>query len=180
VTQKYINVAVALLISSVFLLCGVNEAASPNPAKGADSARPKKIYDGDTVGAVVNGRLEKIRLLGIDAPEMEQSPWGSKARDCMEALLKASGPVLSLEYDLVRRDKFGRMLAYMWTHDGKMLNEEALRKGCAVLFTVPPNVKYAGRLSAAQKKAQQMKAGLWGVNGLRERPYDFRRKHPRR
>ncbi len=61
-----------------------------------------------------------------------------------------------------------------------MINEEMLGKGCAVLFTVPPNVKYAGRLRAAQKKARDLKAGLWGEHGLQERPYEFRKEHPRR
>ena len=68
----------------------------------------------------------------------------------------------------------------MWGQDGKMLNEEMLRRGCAVLFTVPPNVKYAGRLRAAQEKARELKVGVWSENGLKERPYEFRKEHPRR
>lgn len=142
--------------------------------------RLKKIFDGDTVAAFVDGQLQKIRLIGIDAPEMEQRPWGGKAKECIEALIRTTATKVSLEYDLERRDKYGRILAYAWTQDGKMLNEELLRQGCAVLFTVPPNVKYAGRLRFAQKKARDLKAGIWGENGLHDRPYDFRKEHPRR
>jgi micrococcal nuclease len=178
--QKYLNVIAFLCTACIFLLYGSKGISSQNAGRSADSVRTDKIYDGDTVGAVVNGRFEKIRLLGIDAPEMEQKPWGRKSRDCTGALLKASTSRVSLEYDLEQRDKYGRILAYIWTQDGKMLNEEILRKGCAVLFTFPPNVKYAGRFRAAQKKARDLKAGLWGENGLHERPYEFRKEHPRR
>lgn len=177
--KKHLNVIPALLISCVFLLYAVKETSSSNAGKGA-AARTEKIYDGDTIGAVVDKRFEKIRLLGIDAPEMEQRPWGGKAKECIEDLLRASALKVSLEYDLERRDKYGRILAYVWTQDGKMLNEELLKKGCAVLFTVPPNVKYVGRLRSAQKTARDLKAGIWVENGLQGRPYDFRKEHPRR
>jgi micrococcal nuclease len=98
----------------------------------------------------------------------------------METLIRASASKVSLEYDLERRDKYGRILAYIWARDGKLMNEEMLKRGCAVLFTVPPNVKYAGRLRNAQEKARELKAGVWGENGLKERPSEFRKEHPRR
>lgn len=178
--KKHLNVIPVLLISCIFVLFGVKGTSPSNAAKGDDTVRSERIYDGDTIGALVDGRFEKIRLLGIDAPEMEQRPWGREAKECIGALIRASASKVSLEYDMERRDKYGRILAYIWTQDGKMMNEEMLRKGCAVLFTVPPNVKYVGRLRAAQKKARDLKAGIWGENGLQERPYDFRKEHPRR
>ena len=140
----------------------------------------KKIYDGDTVSAFVDGHLEKIRLIGIDAPEMDQRPWGSKAKECLRSIISATDSRISLEYDIDRRDKYGRILAYIWTLDGKMINEEMMKKGCAVLFTFPPNVKYAERFRAAQKKAQEHKAGIWGDHALQESPYAYRKKHPRK
>jgi micrococcal nuclease len=178
--HKHSKVIPVLLISCIFILCGVKGTSSSNAGKGSDTARVEKIYDGDTIAAFVDGHFQKIRLIGIDAPEMDQRPWGSKAKECLEALMKASASKVSLEYDVERRDKYGRILAYIWTHDGKIMNEEILRKGCAVLFTVPPNVKYIGRLRAAQKKARDLKAGLWAGNGLQESPYEFRKEHPRR
>ena len=160
--KKHLNVIPVLLISCIFLLYGAKGTSSSNAGKGAGTVRTEKIYDGDTIGAVVDGHFEKIRLIGIDAPEMEQRPWGRKAKECIEALIRASASKVSLEYDMERRDKYGRILAYIWTQDGKMMNEEMLRKGCAVLFTVPPNVKYVGRLRAAQKKAREPEGGHLG------------------
>ncbi|MFZ2197973.1 MAG: thermonuclease family protein [Thermodesulfovibrionales bacterium] len=176
--KKHLNVV--LLIFCIFLLYGSTGVSASHHAKDADAVRSEKIYDGDTIGAVVDGRFVKIRLLGIDAPEMDQRPWGKKSRECLRSLISAADSKVSLEYDIDRRDKYGRILAYVWTQDGKMLNEEMMEKGCAVLFTFPPNVKYAARLRAAQKKAQEHKAGLWCERGLQESPYDYRKKHPRK
>ncbi len=179
--KKHLNVIPALLISCIFLLCGVKGASSSNAGKGAEkTVSVEKIYDGDTLGAFVDGRFEKIRLLGIDAPEMDQRPWGKKGKTCLKSFVKTSNSKISLEYDINRRDKYGRILAYIWTQDGKMINEEMLKKGCAVLFTFPPNVKYAERFRAAQQKARKYKSGIWSKNGLRQSPYDYRKEHPRR
>ena len=178
--NKCLSVISVLLIACIFFLYGAKGASSENPGKDPFTVHVEKIYDGDTIAAFVNGQFQKIRLIGIDAPEMEQRPWGGKAKECIEAFIRTTASKISLEHDLERRDKYGRVLAYVWTQDGKMINEEMLRKGCAVLFTVPPNVKYAGRLRAAQKKARDLKAGLWGENGLQERPSEFRKEHPHR
>ena len=179
--QKHLNVIPVLLVSCIFLLYGVKGTSSSNVGKGVGNVvQVKKIYDGDTIGAVLDGRFEKIRLIGIDAPEMDQRPWGRKAKECLESLLAAVNSRISLEYDIERRDKYGRILGYIWLQDGRMLNEEMLKKGFAVLFTCPPNVKYVMRFRAAQERARDNKIGIWGENGLQERPYDYRKEHPQR
>jgi len=177
--NRYSSIVPVLLISCIFVLCGTKGVYPAKPGMGSAAILVKKIYDGDTIGVLIAGQFQKVRLIGIDAPEMDQRPWGGKARDCLEALIRATASKVSLEYDLEQKDKYGRLLAYVRTQDGKIINEEMLRKGCAVLFTLPPNVKYAGRLQAAQCKARDLKAGIWGEHGLQERPYDFRKEHPR-
>lgn len=169
--KRYLRTIIVLLFFFVFFSYGYSTSVKKQAVK---------IYDGDTIGAAVDGRFEKIRLLGIDAPEMDQRPWGKKSRECLIALISDAASKISLEYDIERRDKYGRILAYIWTEDRKMLNEEMMKNGCAVLFTFPPNVRYAERLRAAQKKAQEQKAGLWGESGLEESPYNYRKKHPRK
>jgi len=179
--KKYYVISFVLLLSFISLTYGVKERPSSVIKNGTGKAlRVEKIYDGDTIAVIVNGQFEKIRLIGIDAPEIGQTPWGKRAKTCIESLMAAAASRISLEYDVVKRDKYGRILAYLWTSDGKMINEEMLLKGYAVLFTIPPNVKYVERFRAAQKEAQQHKTGIWGENGLRERPYDYRKEHPRR
>ena len=179
--KRYYVISFILILSVISLAYGIKERYSPADNKGAGKTlRVEKIYDGDTIGAVVDGSFEKIRLLGIDAPEMDQRPWGGKARECLRSLISAADSRISLEYDIERRDKYGRILAYIWTQHGQMINEEMMKKGCAVLFTFPTNVRYAERFRAAQKKAQEHKSGIWGERGLQESPYDYRKKHPRK
>ena len=169
------GIIVILFLLSAFLSFGYSLREGPEK-----TVRVTRIYDGDTVGALVAGRFEKIRMIGIDAPEMDQGAWGRRSKKCIESLIAAEGATVFLEYDVERRDKYGRLLAYIRTKDGRLLNEELLRNGCVVLFTIPPNVRYAGRFRAAQKKAREQKAGVWHENGLREQPSEYRREHPRR
>lgn len=134
----------------------------------------KKVVDGDTV---VLSTGEKVRLIGIDAPEarhneklkrdMEKT---KKDADTIIALGKRStqftrslveGKRVRLEFDVERRDRYGRLLAYLYTEDGVFVNAEILKEGYAMVMTVPPNVKYKDFFAELQKKARENKLGLW-------------------
>jgi len=144
---------------------------------GQGHARVVKVYDGDTVSIVIKGRKEKIRLIGIDAPEIKQKPWGTRAKRHLEKLLAASERKVVLEFDVEKRDKYGRFLCYIFSSDGKMLNLQMVRDGYAMLLTIPPNIKYVDELKAAQTEARQRGCGIWSVKGLQETPADFRKRH---
>lgn len=179
--KKYLKFIAAVTLVIISLLYGLSE--KDIPIEGANKTenliRVEKVNDGDTITAIVENRYEKIRLIGIDTPEMGQRPWGRKAKEYLEGLVDSSSQTLTIQYDIELKDKYGRMLAYIWTKDGRLINEELLRKGYAVLFTFPPNVKYVDRFISAQKEAQDKKLGIWGKNGLKQRPYDYRKEHPR-
>ena len=138
-----------------------------------------KVNDGDTVTVLMNGHRERIRLIGIDAPEMGQRPWGGKAKRHLEDILYSSQSVF-IEYDVEKRDKYGRLLAYIRTADGRMVNTGMLRAGYAVLFTFPPNVNHVEEFTTAQRQARERKRGIWGNDGLSQLPVDWRREHPQR
>ena len=166
-------VLVALLfVSSERALAGVGD-------KAGNAARIVRVNDGDTITVSINGRREKTRLIGIDAPEIGQGPWGERAKRHLEDIFSSSRSV-SIEYDVERRDKYGRILAYIRTADGRLVNAEMLREGCAVLFTFPPNVKHVEEFTSAQRQARERKRGIWGKGGLSQLPVDWRRQHPRR
>mgnify|MGYP006300988565 CR=1 FL=1 len=102
-----------------------------------------KNYDGDTFTAHIPNHKpfrERIRLIGIDTPEKRQGKWGRKATLYTRYALK--GRTFCLEPDVQKRDKYKRLLAYVWIErdDGKlvMLNELLLREGLAVIETLPP------------------------------------------
>ena len=139
-----------------------------------------EVYDGDTLGVVINNKREKVRLTGIDAPEAGQAPWGAKARQYLQTLVSEADRQVKLEFDVEQRDQHGRILAYLKTPDGKHINLLMVRNGYAMLYTIPPNVRYADELAAAQTEARGKKIGIWSDQGLKERPGDYRKTHPRR
>lgn len=138
-----------------------------------------KVHDGDTLSVLIGNREEKIRLIGIDAPELGQEPWGRKAKRKLQDIIRKTDKTVRIELDVDERDKYGRLLAYLWTKDGRLVNEEMVRSGYALLYTIPPNVKYVDRLRKAQERASKKKVGIWGEKGLEERPSDYRKAHPR-
>ncbi len=155
-------------------------------ARGLGKFRVTRVHDGDTISIRVSGfaklpiKTERVRLIGIDAPELRQEPWGWLAKKQLKKLISESDWVVNVEFDVEQRDKYGRLLGYLWGKDGRMINETMLESGYAVLFTLPPNVKYAGRFTAVQKRAKAARAGIWSKGGLiRESPYEWRRRHPR-
>jgi endonuclease YncB( thermonuclease family) len=139
------------------------------PAEG-DACVVARIVDGDTL--TCDGG-ERIRLLLIDAPELSQAPWGQAARRELAALAPPGTP-LRLEHDVQRRDRYGRTLAYLWLPDGRLVNEELLRAGVAVVSVYPPNVRHVDRFRAVVAEAQSAGAGLWGTPAFDCTPRDHR------
>jgi micrococcal nuclease len=138
------------------------------------------VNDGDTITVLLNGKKTKTRLIGIDAPEMGQEPWGRKARGYLQKILKASDWRVSIEQDMEKQDKYKRLLAYVWLQNGAMANEQMLMDGYAFRFTMKPNTRYVDRLRKAQQNARSKKLGIWGPNGIQERPVDYKKSHPRK
>lgn len=147
--------------------------------QGEDVVHVSTVNDGDTVSVLVKGRQDKVRLIGIDAPEIGQKPWGEEARRGLESVIASSSWKVRLEYDVERADQYGRILAYIWTTDGKLINLLMLERGHAMLYTVPPNVKYTGQFRQAQEEARARRIGIWSENGLGEKPRDYRKENPR-
>lgn len=138
---------------------------------GASGCEVRRVVDGDTFYCA-DGR--KVRLIGMDSPELGQGESGREARKALSRLLPVGGQV-RLEGDVTPRDRYGRTLAYAWS-GGRLVNEAMVRGGWAVLYTVPPNVKYARRLERAQKRARAEGAGLWASGGFECPPSRYRRR----
>ncbi|MEW6068389.1 MAG: thermonuclease family protein [Nitrospirota bacterium] len=136
------------------------------------------VHDGDTVSVIINSKEEKVRLIGIDAPEISQRPWGKRSQEYLETVLSSSGWKVKLETDIEKKDKYGRILVYLWSDDDKMINLLMVKSGNAMLYTVPPNVKHVDEFISAQREAKDKRLGIWGEKGLKEKPSDYRRKHP--
>lgn len=139
-----------------------------------------RVVDGDTLEVDLAGRTEKIRLIGVDTPETVhptkgEEPYGKEASNFTKGQL--TGKQIRLEMDVQERDKYGRLLSYVWLGD-TFFNEELLRQGYAQLLTIPPNIKYVERFTATQKEAREAGRGLWGVGGQVENPTTTQPEQP--
>lgn len=120
----------------------------------------------------------KVRLVGIDAPDLQQQPWGFAAKQRLEAMINGT-PVL-LEYDRQQKDAFGRHLAYVW-QNGVLLNEQLVKEGYVLWVARSPNHKYDQRLENAQAWAKLMGQGIWNWDKpMRLTPAEFRKLEARR
>lgn len=144
---------------------------SPDPVSrhGLDCI-VSRIVDGDTFYCR-DGRT--VRLIGVDSPEHDQS-FGSVSREALVKMLPV-GSVVRRQVDVAPHDRYGRVLAYVWLGP-TLVNEQMVQDGWAVLYTVPPNVKYADRLRQAQNEARMVGAGLWAQRGFDCLPSDFRKR----
>jgi micrococcal nuclease len=139
-------------------------------AIGRASCTVTTIADGDTFRCSDGTR---VRLLGIDSPERGQGPAYQEARRGLQRYLKPAQTV-ALEVDVRPRDQYGRTLAYVWVGD-TLVNEALVRDGWALLYTVPPNVRYVDRIRQAERAARTGKRGLWSEGEISCRPAEFRR-----
>ncbi|MCK9420568.1 MAG: thermonuclease family protein [Nitrospirae bacterium] len=162
-----------------FCICSFSIDQSYAAQKPAGT-RVVKVHDGDTVTLVISGRMRKTRLIGIDAPEMNQRPWGRQAKEHLIGIMNNTGWLVTVETDEVTHDKYGRALVYLWTNNNELINERMVLDGYAVLFTIKPNVKYRDTFSRAEQRARQELKGIWGPKGLKEAPVKYREKHPRK
>ncbi len=64
-------------------------------------------------------------------------------------------------FDVEKRDQYGRILAYVYLQDGRMLNEEIVKSGYANVMTIPPNVKHEDRFRKVYREARENRRGLW-------------------
>lgn len=127
-----------------------------------------RVVDGDTIIVAIGNRRERVRLIGVDTPETvdPRRPvgcFGTEASNHTKSLLPA-GMAVRLERDAEQRDRYGRLLAYVYRHnDGLFVNEELLRDGYGQLLTIPPNVAHVDAFRDAQRVARESGAGLWSA-----------------
>jgi micrococcal nuclease len=171
--RSVLGAAVLALAAAAGAAAQARETPDSGPSRPNDTLPTcvvTQVVDGDTLQCRGAGR---IRLLGIDTPELSQRPFGRQAADALRDLAPP-GTKLAVERDVQPRDRYGRTLAYLWSNDG-MVNWALVRGGWAVTLTYPPNVRYVKWLTRAQRLAQADRAGLWARDGFSCLPRDRRR-----
>jgi micrococcal nuclease len=131
-----------------------------------------RVVSGQTLEATSMGKVLRVRLVGIEAPDIQQQPWGQAAKQQLETMV--SGKTVILELDGQDADKFGRQWAYVW-QNGKLLNEQLLQAGYVLWDGRSHNHKYDERLFQAQAWARIMGRGIWDTKQpMRQTPSEFR------
>lgn len=123
------------------------------------------VVDGDTIDVKIHNKEERVRLLLIDTPETKHpsKPVQAFGPEAFEYTKRALlGKKVGLEKDVSERDRYGRLLAYIWL-DGKMHNAELIEKGLARVATFPPDIKYVNYFREKQLEAQKQGVGIWSI-----------------
>lgn len=143
----------AMLPAGGGLSCGLPNLRTP--AKG--TVRVVRVIDGDTV-EIAGG--ERVRYVGMDTPEVGQRReyFGDEATQANRKLVE--GHDVRLELDVSERDRFGRLLRYVYV-DGMLVNAELVREGYAQAVTYPPDTRFQACLQAFEDEARAQKRGMW-------------------
>jgi micrococcal nuclease len=151
---------VALLGVLLAVIGAAPHAAAPERGRHGDVVR---VVDGDTIHVRVGERVEKVRYIGVNTPELRhptrgEEPGGQEATAINRALV--DGRRVRLELDVQERDRYQRLLAYVWVGE-RMVNAELLRRGYAQVMTVPPNVRHQQQFLGLERQARAAGRGLW-------------------
>jgi len=129
-----------------------------------------RVVDGDTLHVRLGSTTEKVRLIGMNTPETHgkgglKECYGQEATNRMMQLAPV-GTRVRLVRDIEARDRYGRLLAYVYRqHDGLFLDLAMAREGFADALSIRPNVAHAGEIAAAVSEAQRAHRGVWKACG---------------
>src|SRR4051794_41673132 len=155
-----------LLAAAVAAVLGLLHAGPGSPQVGRVEGRVTRVVDGDTIHVWTGDRDEPVRYIGVDTPESVKPGTPvqcfAKAASAENERLVA-GRRVRLVYDAERRDRYGRLLAYVYrlAPAPPLVNAELVRAGYARTLTIPPNVRFAGRFAALAREARVHERGLW-------------------
>lgn len=129
-----------------------------------ERATVTRVIDGDTIEVEINGRREEVRYIGINTPESYQ-PFGAEATAKNQELV--AGKEVRLVKDVSERDKYGRLLRYVYVGD-LFVNAELVKQGYANASAYPPDVKYSELFKNLEREAREANRGLWALSSEEE------------
>lgn len=165
-----------MLIKTVFICCCLvlllSCSSQPNPANLL-SAKVTRVVSGQTLEVLLTGTSEvaQVRIIGIDAPDLRQSPWGEAAKKKLIELVM--GLPIEIEQEDAQRDRFNRLTAHIWQNK-TLISQQLVRSGC-VLANDRYDHSYSKLLMESQEYARLMGYGIWNPKlAMRYTPSQFR------
>lgn len=158
-------IALLLFIGIIYLIRDPNLSSVQLPLtipslEEKETVLVTKVIDGDTI-EIEGGK--RVRYIGIDTPETEDPRrkvqcFGQEAYQKNKELVE--GKEVRLEKDVSEKDKYGRLLRYVYIGD-VFVNDYLVREGYARASSFPPDVKYQEQFRQAEKEAREQNRGLW-------------------
>jgi micrococcal nuclease len=154
----------AVLVCVMAVLAWLTPGPTPALAESPPAqAQVIRVIDGDTIQVRIGHVTELVRYIGIDTPETVHptrgpEPYGEAAKEVNRTLVEAQ--VVTLVFDVQERDRYFRLLAYVWVGD-RLVNAELVKKGYASAAAFPPNVRHAEYFRQLERNAREWKQGLW-------------------
>lgn len=164
-------VLLAPVLAVAVTACGGGSSSDDTPGV----ATVTRVVDGDTLRVDIDGERETVRLVGINTPETVAPDrpvecYGPEASEHLKELLP-DGTEVRLERDVEARDRYGRLLAYVYkADDGLFVNEDLVADGYAQARSYPPNTTLESELQAAQQQARSTGAGQWSACSPAQQP----------
>jgi micrococcal nuclease len=159
--RRFMLIAAVFLVSIFLVACGNKEEDKVEIPTSAVT-----VIDGDTIKVKMKNKTETVRILSVDAPEMNdpksgKQPFAEEATTFLTHLIQ-SGKTLTLEKDVSYRDPYKRFLAYAYVDD-KSVEEIMLEKGLVRVYQDPKNQKYLDKYRQIESSAKQKKIGIWSL-----------------
>jgi micrococcal nuclease len=136
------------------------------PGESAETAAVEWVIDGDTLDLIIDGRQERVRLIGVDTPETvsRETPvqcFGEEASAALKGLLPVNSAV-RIERDIEARDRFGRLLLYVYrAEDDLFINEWLVANGYGDTLFFEPNTAFRSSFTEKRNMARSVPLGLW-------------------
>ena len=171
--SRWIFTTVAILVVAIFTIVKFSYQKQDSQ-DGMVPATVLYVVDGDTVDVDLNGVKERVRLIGVDAPESvsaeesENSVYGEFASEYTREHLK-EGTVVYLTFDGEERDRYDRLLAYVWMEDARdnldyLFQKQLVEDGYAMAVSYEPNTSYRYILEQSMQEAIADRNGLWSYD----------------
>ncbi len=178
--ERLLGVLIVLALAAVLVgvvaigTAGPGSDAAPSASSGRAGELERGLVvgvaDGDTITVQIGGGRERVRYVGVDAPEVASDRTGGQAECGADAATDRNrslvmGEEVGLERDVNDRDRFDRLLRHVWIErdGGRLLvGEELVSEGLVEARSYPPDTRYDARLQEAERVARDAGAGIWG------------------
>jgi micrococcal nuclease len=181
---RRLRFGICVRVSGLIFLAGCQAPPSKYPA-----VQISRVLSGQSIEWIDKSQqppvIQQGRLVGIDAPDLGQEPWGKLAKQRLEELVsQSSKDGVSIELEGTEPDKFGRKFVYLWK-DGQLLNEQLLKDGYVLANMRSPSslnnpisgTKYRDRFLRGSQYARIMGSGIWNpIQPMRMSPSEFRKE----